>query len=59
MNQFTKATRIHLFAVMLISGAVLCGCDNKETVLDVDTPDGGVEVQRDLDNGELSVDVED
>ncbi|EMI46832.1 signal peptide protein [Rhodopirellula sp. SWK7] len=39
-------------------GLVIAGCDNKETVLDIDTPDGGVEVERDRDDGALSIDVD-
>jgi hypothetical protein len=33
------------------------GCDNKETVLDVETPEGQVEVERDRDTGALGVDA--
>ncbi|EGF26394.1 hypothetical protein RBSH_00889 [Rhodopirellula baltica SH28] len=42
----------------MVAGFVVSGCDNKETVLDIETPDGGVEVNRDIDDGSLSVDVE-
>jgi hypothetical protein len=31
------------------------GCENKETVLDVETPRGQVEVERDRDTGEVDV----
>lgn len=34
------------------------GCDNKEKILDVDTPDGGVEVEVDRDTGALDVDAD-
>jgi hypothetical protein len=33
------------------------GCDNKETVLDVETPEGQVEVERDRDTGAIGVDA--
>ncbi|MEQ8846448.1 hypothetical protein [Botrimarina sp.] len=45
----------------LAAAAAAClalGCDNKETMLDIDTPDGGVEVQRDRDTGEVDVEVD-
>jgi hypothetical protein len=37
--------------------AIVCaaGCENKETVLDVETPRGQVEVERDRDTGEVDV----
>ena len=31
------------------------GCENKETMLDVETPNGQVEVERNLDTGEVDV----
>jgi hypothetical protein len=31
------------------------GCENKETVLDVETPEGQVEVERNVDTGEVDV----
>jgi hypothetical protein len=33
------------------------GCENKETVLDAETPSGQVEVERDRDTGEVDVQV--
>ena len=39
-------------------GLMLFGCDRRETVLDVDTPNGGVSVERDIDDGSISVDVD-
>ena len=48
-----------LFAIAtLFVGFAIIGCDNKETLLDVETPDGGVEVERSLDTGEITVDVD-
>jgi hypothetical protein len=37
--------------------AIVCaaGCENKETVLDVETPRGQIEVERDRDTGEVDV----
>jgi hypothetical protein len=35
------------------------GCDNKETILDADTPAGSVEIERDRDTGAIDVDATD
>ena len=36
------------------------GCERKETVLDIEGPDGGgVSVERDIDDGGITVDVDD
>jgi hypothetical protein len=43
--------------ILGLAVAVTLGCDNKETLMDVDTPNGGVEVERDRDTGEVDVDV--
>lgn len=50
-----------LFAAMTLSTtmATTIGCDNKEKVLDVETPGGEVEVERDKDTGETEVEVND
>jgi hypothetical protein len=42
---------------IVLGMAVLCaaGCENKETVLDVETPRGQIEVERDRDTGEVDV----
>ncbi|QDT00727.1 hypothetical protein [Adhaeretor mobilis] len=45
-----------LFAALSIS---LAGCDNEREVLDVETPDGEVEIDRDPDNGDIDVETED
>jgi hypothetical protein len=34
-------------------------CDRKEKVLDVDTPSGGIEIERDKKSGEIEMKVED
>lgn len=33
------------------------GCENKEKVLDIETPNGQLEVERDRDTGEVDVDA--
>ena len=35
------------------------GCNQKETMLDVETPGGEVEIKRDKTDGEIEVDVND
>ena len=54
-----------LASVLLGSAASLAclgfaGCERKETIVDVKAPDGGgVEVERDVDTGEVDVEVKD
>lgn len=53
--------RLPLLLSTVLLGATLAattGCDNKETVLDVETPDGELEVTRDRDTGEVEVETE-
>ncbi|HYO26390.1 MAG TPA: hypothetical protein VEQ85_15725 [Lacipirellulaceae bacterium] len=48
------------FGILGLIAAITLGCENKETILDVEGPDGGgVEVQRDRDDGAVGVDVND
>jgi hypothetical protein len=58
MNLIQSTFRLLALVAAMFAGFLFVGCDNKETVLDVDTPDGGVEVERDRSTGELTVDVE-
>lgn len=46
-----------LAAGLLAIPCGLGGCDRRETVVDVQTPAGSVEVQRDLDTGEVHVEA--
>ncbi len=47
-------------AASLMLGVVASGCERKEKVMEVNTPDGGgVEVERNLDTGAVTVDVDD
>ena len=43
-----------LLALAIVSTA---GCENKETLLDVETPGGQVEVEEDQDTGAIDVDA--
>lgn len=58
MKQQRDVIHFLLLTAALVAGFVVSGCDSKESVLDIETPDGVVEVNRDLDDGSLSVDVE-
>jgi hypothetical protein len=40
-----------------ITLALISGCERKERVIDIETPGADVEVDRDLDTGEVEVDV--
>jgi hypothetical protein len=47
-------------ALFLCLGAAgLSGCERKERVLDVETPEGSLEVDRNIDTGEVDVEVTD
>lgn len=46
-----------LFCGVLIMPATIVGCAQKETILDVETPRGEVEVERDLKTGKVDVEV--
>lgn len=38
---------------------LLAGCDTKEDVLEIETPDGEIDIDRDTDSGDVDVDVRD
>lgn len=57
MNSVPNSLRLFALAAAMFTGFLLVGCDNKETLLDVETRDGGVEVQRDRGTGEVTVDA--
>ena len=48
---------------IILAGAALVlgttGCERKEKVLDVKTPGGGIEVERDKKSGDIDIKVED
>ncbi len=58
MKRTREISNLVLIISALTIGFVVVGCAQKETVLDVDTPDGGVAIERDVDDGSLSVDVD-
>lgn len=60
MNKSFPAKVITCVGVSFLSLflSAFTGCDNKETIVDVNTPDGGVEVTRDRETGEIQIDTE-
>jgi hypothetical protein len=42
-----------------LGAASISGCERKERVLDVETPEGSLEVDRNIDTGEVDVEVTD
>ncbi|GAA5484301.1 hypothetical protein [Haloferula sargassicola] len=52
----TKKLTLMLAAGLFALGAV--SCDNKETVLDADTPAGDMKVEKDKDTGAIDVEVD-
>jgi hypothetical protein len=51
--------QIALCAIALLAMAPFVGCERKEKVLDVETPGGEVEVERNIDTGRVDVEVRD
>ncbi|MEZ6089973.1 MAG: hypothetical protein R3C05_18495 [Pirellulaceae bacterium] len=58
MKRLNKNFQMALVCFTAIVGLSITGCDDKETLLDVETPDGGVEVERDVETGNVTVDVD-
>lgn len=44
--------------LLLGATALTSGCDRKEKIIDIEGPNGQVEVTRDLDDGDVDVDVD-
>ena len=49
---------VFLLTTALAVGLSFTGCERKETILEVDGPDGGVSIERNVDGGGISVDVD-
>ncbi|QDU09810.1 hypothetical protein [Gimesia aquarii] len=60
MKKKIRMSLIHAGALMLMStvALTLVGCDNKEKVLDVETPGGEIEIERNRDTGAVDVEVD-
>ncbi len=48
------------FALIVVCGSVigLAGCNDKEKVLDIETPNGGIEIERSRSTGEVEIEVD-
>ncbi len=55
-NELIAALALPQF-ILGLAALLTLGCDSKETLLEVDTPRGGVEIERDRDTGDVDVDV--
>ncbi|WP_442482480.1 hypothetical protein [Aeoliella sp. SH292] len=53
-SHYCPLASLSLIAVL---GLASTGCERKEKVVDIETPAGEVEVLRDVDNGDVEVDV--
>ncbi len=45
------------FCIVLIMPATIVGCAEKEKVLDIETPNAEIEVERDVETGETNVEI--
>lgn len=51
-------TRLLATALLLAACSLGSSCNRKEKVLDVDTPGGGIEIERDKKSGEVDLKIE-
>ena len=58
--QSTRTFALSLLAApCLMTIAFISGCENDKEILDVDTPNGGIEVEQDRDTGAVEVETDD
>ncbi len=57
-SDLTLLKRFLVAAVLLIPVGGLVGCEDKETILDIETPDGGLEIERSESTGNIDVKVD-
>jgi hypothetical protein len=59
-KSLTMKTRFLASALLLAACALgSSSCDRKEKVLDVDTPGGGIQIEKDKKSGEVDIKIED
>lgn len=46
------------FTLLMITSLTIVGCENKEKVLDVETPGGAIEIERNTDTGAVGVEID-
>lgn len=51
--------RLVLAAPVALSMFLIAGCENDREILDVETPDGGVEIEQDRDDGDIEIETHD
>lgn len=52
----TLAT-ILLPTLLAIATISFVGCEKKEKIIDIETPDGGIEIERSEDSGDIKIEV--
>ncbi|MGB7324755.1 MAG: hypothetical protein WBD31_07775 [Rubripirellula sp.] len=57
MDSAQQTARLLFLAATFNAAVLLVGCDRKEKIVDVNTPNGGVEVERSADTGEVTVTI--
>lgn len=57
MNTFKKLGSVMALGILAITPLSLSGCSQKEQILDVETPGGEVEVEKDKATGDVEVEV--
>jgi hypothetical protein len=55
----SSIAKLTMALCLCLGAASLSGCERKERVLDVQTPEGSLEVDRNIDTGEVDVEVTD
>lgn len=60
MRKFMNILAVPVSTLALLFGTafIATGCDTKEKVLDVETPGGDIEIERDTSTGAVGVDVD-
>jgi hypothetical protein len=48
-----------LIALSVLWLSLLVGCEKKEKVVDIDTPQGGIEVERSTESGDIKIEIKD
>lgn len=54
MNRLTR----HFCYMTVMAAGLATGCDQKEDVLEIETPGAEVDVERDTETGEVEIDVD-
>jgi hypothetical protein len=50
--------RFFVASAMIAAAMITGGCERKETILDVETPRGELEIERSVDSGQVDVDID-